>query len=69
MICQASEVFSELNPRQVLGLIQPFVDEGHGSDTVLAFLEHLQGLSILDIFGLKVEQTGNDLQIVFDPVK
>jgi len=42
IICQILDVLNKINPHQVLGLIQFFVDKCHYSDTALAFLEYLK---------------------------
>ena len=48
--------------------IQPFVYQGHRFDTILAFLERIEGPWIVAVLGLKFEQAGNNLQVVLDPV-
>ena len=44
------------------------MNQRHGFDPVAAFAEGLARLGILDGVGLQVQQAGNDLQVVLDPM-
>ena len=44
------------------------MDQSHGLDTVLALLEDLDHRLVLEVLGLQAEETGDDLEIVLDPV-
>ena len=42
------------------------MDKGHGFDAVAAFLEDVEGVGVLDVRGLQLEEAGDDLEVVFD---
>jgi hypothetical protein len=44
------------------------MNECHGSNPVLTLPEHLDGDGVGEMFRLQVEQTGDDLHVIFDPV-
>jgi hypothetical protein len=44
------------------------VYHSHGGDAVLAVVEGCKDFLVLDMARLQMEQTGDDLQIVFDSV-
>ena len=48
-----------------MGLIQNAMNQGHGANAVSCVIERLERPRIADVSGLQIEQTGNDLQIIF----
>ena len=59
-------IVGKVKARCIIGMVQPLMDEGHRLHPVLTVLEHLNGLCILHMSGLQVQETGNDLQVIFD---
>ena len=68
VVDQRLHVLLEINLRQIRRLIQLFVNQRHGLDAVLRVLEQRSRVGILDLARLHPQQTGNDLQIIFNAV-
>ena len=61
-------VFRHRNTGQSIGLIKFLMDQRHGMHPVLTLPNSRQRCLIFKIGGLWMEQAGNNLQVVFDPV-
>ena len=62
------QVSCKIDACEVIGLIQDAMDQGHGANAVSRVIERLERLRIADVSGLQIEQTRNDLQIIFHPM-
>ncbi len=59
---------AEIDPCQVLRLVEHGVDPGHGAYPVHAVMEHIPGLLVLKVRGLQVEEARDHLEVVLHPV-
>jgi hypothetical protein len=66
---KGGDIIGEIDPGRRPGLIEFLVNEGDRPDAVLAGPEQAEDASILDGFGLKAEQTGDDLEMILDLVE
>ena len=57
---QGDGVFAEINPLEILRLIEPLVDHGHGPDPLIAVLQHALDLGVGQPGGGQVEQADDD---------
>lgn len=63
---EALDVVAQGELGELFGLVEFFVDEGHGEE---AFAEFDKGEGVFrGFFGLKVEEAGDDLEVIFDAV-
>jgi len=65
---QASEIGAKFDLGKVRGLVETLMNESHRSNPVLTLPEHLDGGGVGEMFRLQVEQTGDNLHVILNPV-
>jgi hypothetical protein len=65
---KAANVPGHRNPRQISRAVEVLVYQSHGADAVPAVCEQFGYSGIRNPRGLQIEQAGNELEVVLDPV-
>src|SRR6266850_3436927 len=65
---EGMKIIVEIELGEVLRAIKFFMNQGHDLDAVAALAKVLERGRIFDAAGLEVEQTGDNLEVVFDAV-
>src|SRR5688500_1807150 len=58
----------KINFRKILRLVKALVNQSHGMNPVLAFLEHPAGGAIFHCARLESQKAGDHLKIILDPM-
>ena len=66
LCAEPMDIFGSRNAAHVAGLVEAFVDERDGLDTLLAILEERAHLRVRHRVGLQIQQAGDDLQVILD---
>ena len=59
------KVLFEVDLGQIVGAAQLLIHRSHHERPLAALFEKIQGLCVVGLAGLEVEETGDDLQAVF----
>ncbi len=68
VIRQAAHVIGKVNLRQILGLVELFMNKRHRVDAHSTLPEHGQCRIISDAARLEVQHARNYLQVILDPM-
>src|SRR5437867_3850040 len=65
---EVSQVIGEIDAGEIFVFIQLLMNQRHGLDPILALPKNLLGLGIGDRSRLEIQETADDLQIIFNAV-
>ncbi len=68
MVGKLAGVLSEIDPVQMIGSIEEFVNQRHRHNAPLGFLERGRRQRVIELPALDSEQPRNNGKIIFDPV-